>query len=86
LTAQYAEAIASYKRYRNRDPESVFPRLLLALGYSQAGRLVEAQAAVAEAMQRDPTFSLERWAQAFPYKERADLERELEALRQAGLQ
>lgn len=86
LTAQSAEAIASYTRYRDRDPDSVFPHIFLALSYSQVGRLTEAQAAAAEALRRDPTFSLERWAQAFPYKERADLERELEALRQAGLQ
>jgi adenylate cyclase len=86
LTEQYAEAIAAYKHYRDRQPESVFPYLLLALSYSQARHYAEARAAVAEAIKRDPTFSLERWVQAFPYKHQADIEREREALYQAGLQ
>ena len=57
----------------------------LALVYALLGRDHEALAAVEEARKLDPKWSIERWAR-LPYTNRADRDRDLEALRRAGLE
>jgi adenylate cyclase len=57
----------------------------LAASYSELGREEEARAEIAEVVKMNPQFSLEGMRQRWPYKDPADLERYLAALRKAGL-
>jgi adenylate cyclase len=57
----------------------------LAACYAELGRLEEARAEVAEGLRLNPNASLEVIKQNAPYKNPADLERFLAALRKAGL-
>ena len=57
----------------------------LAIGYSMLGREKEARLYVAEGLKIDPDWSLEMEQEIYSYKNPADLERQLEALRKVGL-
>jgi tetratricopeptide (TPR) repeat protein len=85
LSGRYKEAIAVFKAYRDLNPNAPFPYIHLALTYSLMGQGEEARAAINEALRLQPTFSLKQAAKAYPYKNPEVLERELEALRKAGL-
>jgi len=88
LTRQYEEAIAAFKEAgsRARNPSHLLvSHLGLAVIYSETGREEEARAAAAEVLRIDPNFSLEMTKAASPYKDPVILERQLAALRKAGL-
>ena len=57
----------------------------LAVVYSELGRAEEARAAAAEVLRLNPQFSLEVHRQRAPIKDPVVLERQLAALRKAGL-
>jgi hypothetical protein len=59
--------------------------IVLASSLEMAGREEEARSAAREALRINPAFSLERLAKTSPHKERAVVERFIEALRRAGL-
>jgi len=82
---RYEEAIKGYKKALHRAPDSTMPRLGLAATYSLMGREKEAQDEVAEVLKIDPKFSLEHHAKALLFKNQADLDRHIGALRKAGL-
>ncbi len=82
---QYEDAIAAMKRSITRDPDFLYPRLVLAVIYSELGRIKEAQAEVAEALRFSPRVSIEGQRERMPFKDPAALERYLNALRKAGL-
>ena len=50
-----------------------------------AGQEQEARAAAAEVLKINPKFSLEQYAKTLYFKNQADKERTIEALRKAGL-
>ncbi len=85
LTGRYEEAIEALKRYRERNPEAVFAYTELAILYRQVGRIEEARALIEELLEKNPTFCLEDYAKTRFFKDHAELERELDALRKAGL-
>ena len=85
LTGRYEEAIEALKRYRERNPEAVYSYTELAIVYSQLGRIEAARALVEELLEKNPTFCLEDYAKTRFFKDHAELERELDALRKAGL-
>jgi adenylate cyclase len=82
---RYEEAIKEYKKTLHRAPDSTMPHLGLAGTYSLMGREKEAQAEVAEVLRIDPNFSLEQYAKSLLFKNQADLDRHIAALRKAGL-
>lgn len=86
LTGRTEEAIAALKKSLNGSPADLDAHLLLAAVYSELGRDTEAQAAAAEVLRINPSWSLAVWKQRVPYKDPAMLERVFVALRQAGLQ
>ena len=49
------------------------------------GRDAEATAAAKEVLRINPKFTIESYAKTIPYKNKTDVERELAALRKAGL-
>jgi hypothetical protein len=59
--------------------------LMLAAVYSELGKEAEAQAEVAEVLRLNPKFSLEVHRQRMPIKDPVVLERQIAALRKAGL-
>lgn len=82
---RYEEALSEYQRYLALNPESAVIHQSLAITYGRLGREAEARAAVAELLRRDPTWTLERAARSRSYKNAPDTERDLDALRRAGL-
>jgi tetratricopeptide (TPR) repeat protein len=85
LTGRYEEAIATLKKFLTHYPNLLHAHLILASTYSESGREEEARVAAAEVLRISPKFSLEVMRQRWPYKEPAVLERQLAALRKAGL-
>jgi adenylate cyclase len=82
---RYEEAIKEYKKAVHRAPDSTMPHWGLAATYSLIGREKEAQDEAAEVLRIDPKFSLAHHAKALLFKNQADLDRHIGALRKAGL-
>ena len=57
----------------------------LTILYSELGRLEEAKAEAAEILKLVPNFSVEVYGERVPYKDPAQAERDMAALRKAGL-
>jgi TolB-like protein/predicted Zn-dependent protease len=85
LVGRPEEAIAPLKQYLTRYPNHLGPHLTLAAVYSELGREAEARAEAAEVLRINPQFSLEVYKQRALIKDPAVLERQLAALRKAGL-
>ena len=85
LLGRYEEAIAAYTDSLSRNPNLLLSHLGLAGIYSELGREEEARTEAAEVLRISPAFSLEGWRQFSPQKDPAILERQIDALRKAGL-
>jgi adenylate cyclase len=85
LTGRSEEAIAILKAAVTRNPDFLPPHFHLAVIYSELGWEEEARTEAAEILRISPNFSLEVWRQRLPFKDPAVLERQLAALRKAGL-
>jgi tetratricopeptide (TPR) repeat protein len=85
VLGQYEEAIAIYMKILQKQPDQVLARLGLAATLILAGREDEARTQAAELLRIDPKFSLERFAKTLTYKNQAEIDRCVEALRKAGL-
>jgi len=85
LAGRYEDAIATAKQILARQPTALPAYFMLTYSYAQLDRLAEAQAAAAELRRLNPSFSLEMWKQVAAFKDPALLERDLAALRKAGL-
>jgi adenylate cyclase len=79
------KAIAPLKQFLTRYPNILGAHLTLAAAYSELGKEAEARAEAAEVLRLNPQFSLEVHRQREPIKDLAVLERQLVALRKAGL-
>ncbi|MBI3757948.1 MAG: tetratricopeptide repeat protein [Deltaproteobacteria bacterium] len=85
LSGRYEEAIATLKEFISRSPNWLHAQLVLAIAASEAGRDEEARVAAAEVLRISPNFSLEVMRQRAPDKDPAVVERQVAALRKAGL-
>jgi adenylate cyclase len=85
LSGRYEEASATLKKLLSRNSNVLPGHLILAIAFSESGREEEARAAATETLRISPKFSLEVWKQRAPYKDPAVVERQLAALRKAGL-
>jgi adenylate cyclase len=85
MTGQYDESIATWKKALQANPDYLLAHVFLAACYSSLGRDAEASASAKEVLRIDPKFSIESYAKTLPYKDKADIEREVAALRKAGL-
>ncbi|UCF02909.1 MAG: adenylate/guanylate cyclase domain-containing protein [Deltaproteobacteria bacterium] len=86
FTGQYEEAITWCEKAVRQQPDDIFAHYMLAVVYSFSGRDEEAQAEAAEVLRINPKFSVEKFAKRIKYKNQADKERIISALRQAGLE
>jgi adenylate cyclase len=83
---QYGEAIPFLTEAKQREPDNITARLGLASTYMLAGRESEARAEAVEVLRINPNFSLEKFVNSSPMKNRTDLmTRFIEPLRKAGL-
>ena len=82
---RYEEAIVQLKKAINLSPDSLYPHIALAATYSLAGYDDDARAEVSEILKIQPKISLERLAERVAYKNKADIDRIIDALRKAGL-
>ena len=85
MTGHYDEAVVEFKKAQQINPDYLLARAYLAACYSSLGRDAEATASAKEVLRIDPKFSIESHAKTLPYKDKADIEREVAALRKAGL-
>jgi len=85
MTGQHDEAILTLKKAVQISSDFLLAHVFLAACYSSLGRGVEASASAKEVLRINPKFSVESYAKALPYKNEADIEREVTALRKAGL-
>jgi adenylate cyclase len=85
LTNQFEEAIVECKKATTREPDNLFAQLTLTMAYVFSGRDEEAHATASEVLRIDPKFSLENYTKALVYKNQADRDRIINALRKAGL-
>jgi adenylate cyclase len=85
VSGQYEESVSAYKKAIYKQPTLLFTRIGLAASYVHLGQEEEAHAEAAEVLKIDPEFSLERYAKTLPFKNKADTDRYVGALRNAGL-
>jgi len=85
LTGQYEEAIAAGKKATSLGPNNVVAHAFLAVAYVLYGREEEARIEAAEVLRINPKFLIDSWAKTMPYKNEADKELTIGALRKAGL-
>jgi hypothetical protein len=67
------------------NPAFLGSHLILAEIYTESGREADAHVQVAEILKINPNYSLELASQTFPFKDHAQLDHSLAALRKAGL-
>jgi TolB-like protein/Tfp pilus assembly protein PilF len=82
---RYEEAIGEFRKAINRTPDNFFAHFGLAATYSLAGREEEARAEVAEVLRIKPNTSLKGSERNLPYKNKADTDHLINAMRKAGL-
>ncbi len=84
LMERYEAAVEAFKKAVNLNPNFQPAHFFLAACYSSLDRQTDA-AAAAEVIKINPKFNLEHYAKTLPYKNKADKERYIAALRKAGL-
>ncbi len=85
MTGQYDVSIATFKKALHVNPNYLPAHAFLAACYSSLNRQAEAESAAKEVLRINPKFTLESYAKTLPYKNKADIERYVAALRKAGL-
>jgi adenylate cyclase len=83
-SGQYEKAIETCKKALQREPNTQFAYIHMAISYIRLGREEEARAAAAEILRINPKFSLERYAKILPLPQPL-VDRVIEDLREAGL-
>jgi adenylate cyclase len=85
LTGRYQEAVASYRDSIERNPNHIGPRIGLTACYAEMGQDEDARAQGAEVLRINPKFTLAKYAESLTYRDPAQSEKTLQALRSAGL-
>jgi tetratricopeptide (TPR) repeat protein len=85
FVGRYEEAIAAGKKAVTVMPDDYMAHMLLTASYSLAGRQAEARIAAEEVLRLHPKFSLVFWGKMIPFKNQADRQHIIGALRKAGL-
>jgi len=84
-TGQCEEAIAACEKALQGGKDNLLAHITATAAYSMCGREAEAQATAADVLRINPKFSCKYFAKRLPYKNQADLDRYISALRSAGL-
>jgi adenylate cyclase len=83
-SGQYEKAIETSKKALQREPNTQFPYIHMAVSYIRLGQEKEARAAAAGILRINAKFSLERYAKILPFPQPI-ADRIVEDLRKAGL-
>jgi len=83
LTGQYEEAISAFRDYGNR--QSGFGHIDLAIIYVELNNIDSAIIEAEEILRHRPEFSVKKWAETQMYRTDERLQKDLDALRRAGL-
>jgi adenylate cyclase len=84
-SGRYEEAIGEFRKAIKRSPDNFYAHFGLAAAYSLAGRDEEARVEVAEVLKIYPKASLVGSAKNLLYRNKADTDRIIVAMRKAGL-
>lgn len=82
---RYDKAIEACKKGLNRAPNDFMTHVTCAAAYSQAGKEDAARAEAEKVLKINPKFSIASYAKRLPYKNQADRDIFINALRKAGL-
>jgi TolB-like protein/cytochrome c-type biogenesis protein CcmH/NrfG len=82
---RFEEAIAACRKSIELRRTALVAWINLVVAYSLLDRMDEAHAAVSEVLKLNPNFSVEHLAETVPYKNEADTEFLIDALRKAGM-
>jgi len=85
MTGQYDKAVETFKKAVRVNPDYLPAHAFLAACYSSLDRHAEAAAEADEVLRINPKFTLESYTKTLPYKNKADIQRYMAALRKAGL-
>jgi adenylate cyclase len=85
MTGQYDKSIETFKKAVHVNPDYLIAHAFLAACYSSLDHQTEAAAEAEEVLRINPKFTLESYAKTLPYKNKADIERYVAALKKAGL-
>jgi adenylate cyclase len=85
VARRYEESVETSNQAATRQPESIYPHILLAAAYSAIGRQEEAKTEAARVMQINPMFTVSDWMKSRLQKDPADTERYASQLLAAGL-
>jgi tetratricopeptide (TPR) repeat protein len=85
MIGRYEDSVRLLKRLLGEQPKHWSGQVGLTLTYSLMGREEEARAQAAELLNVDPKFSLERYTRTARWKDPVEMNRNLDALRKAGL-
>jgi len=66
-SGQYEKAIEAAKKALQREPNTQFPYIHMAVSFIRLGREEEARAAAGEILRVNPKFSMERYAKMLPF-------------------
>ena len=67
LVGRKEEAISTYKKAIDAGAVTAPLRVRLAAVYADLGRMVEAKAAVKDALNQNPTFTIAKYLKSYPY-------------------
>jgi adenylate cyclase len=82
---RYDDAISAFKKTLSMEPSNLFGAIGLTVAYALSGRKEEAEAQAEEVLSMDPSFSFESFLERVPFRNQAEKDRTIEALRKAGL-
>lgn len=85
MTGEYDKAIEALEEALSRNSGVIPAHVRLAVVYALKGEPVTAREHVSKVLELDPDFTIERWSKFLIYQRQEDRDRELNALRQAGL-
>jgi len=85
LLRQHENAIQMFERAFSLNPDWWPSHVFSTICFVELGRIEDARASAERVLEAQPTFSVEHWVPNLPYKDRGDINRWADGLREAGL-
>jgi adenylate cyclase len=85
MAGDFEEALKAFNRFLEKNPNAARAPVWFAATYMALDQPEKARAEVEIILKKQPTFSLEAFSKAYPFKNKADVDRLLAFAREAGL-
>jgi len=85
LKGEYEEALTEFKKAQQLALGNLISQLGITITYISLGKKEEAHVAAKKVLEMNPNFSVAHYSNVLPFKNKADLEACLDAMRKAGL-